>query len=544
MRPRVQSPRARAHVSGTDGHDGSKPTPAEPEPEPEPGITGGGTEAAGSMADALDAVIKDPSCLLIAPLLSSQAPLGRSARKNRNRRRNKKLRNGTASAAPPAAPPADRYETTRAAIAHLRARLERGGGGSGERLRSVKWNFLADCWGQSEVNCGGMRGAMVAFDARAGEAFVGVLDAALAGCGGDERANALVNKRKPMRKLGAPAVTVVVDARDGGNYTVARTMTRRGTAWKQDTCRLEPASMAAEAFGGPPRELSGAKEVDKWLARYAVPNPASGDTTFLRSCAVPRLLDAARGPAGLLAGAVRAAAAAFVAAGSPRSPGPVAALSVCSDADMEREAARAVVRAMLRDASRDACALRAGGLLVLDGDHVAFVETDSADPTPAERLRCAEASVAAVALRTLRTALAAGKISSPATLDSYVGALHSLTGTCAPRDGGIVDALSRDPEALRKCMRRKTKAFSTYVQRLSGVLALFNHAPRGTVKGGHKVQACWRAEHRDAAAARSSLKKNNIVTEKMRDNTLTLGELDVAIEQMRVQDVVGRRSCV
>jgi hypothetical protein len=113
-----------------------------------------------------------------------------------------------------------------------------------------------------------------------------------------------------------------------------------------------------------------------------------------------------------------------------------------------------------------------------------------------------------------------------------VDALHSMAQKCDTAGGGIIATLSSDSEWLRSCMRRAYQSVGTYVSRLDGVMALYNHAPRGTVKGGHKVQAFWRAELRDAQATLSAQRKNNVMTEKLRQNTLYLHELDTALRDM------------
>lgn len=129
-------------------------------------------------------------------------------------------------------------------------------------------------------------------------------------------------------------------------------------------------------------------------------------------------------------------------------------------------------------------------------------------------------------------AYSARKIVSPVTAENYVYSLYNIASNCAP-SVGIVSSLSQSPERLFACMERKFTTVSTLLNSLNGIVAIYNHARPGRVKGGHRIQAFWRAKQLDASVAVSAQSKNNVMTEKKRNNTMNLSELDDAIRRVR-----------
>lgn len=125
------------------------------------------------------------------------------------------------------------------------------------------------------------------------------------------------------------------------------------------------------------------------------------------------------------------------------------------------------------------------------------------------------------AIRFLYQAHTNKSISSPKTLHTYVYSLYDVyTKCCQPQNKGLLAMLASENMALRDCMLSKYQSVATYVNRLNGILALYNHTPSRTVKGGPIVQAFWRAEQKDAVTALKAQQMDNRVTDKLRNNTL------------------------
>lgn len=134
-----------------------------------------------------------------------------------------------------------------------------------------------------------------------------------------------------------------------------------------------------------------------------------------------------------------------------------------------------------------------------------------------------------IAISALIAAYHRGEIRSSSTMDTYTDAIFAIVSNCLAPGGSLLTSLHREPKALRDRIRRKYPNVSTYLTRLDGIMALYNFCPDGMISGGAKVEAFWRAERNKAANERNDLAKNNVMTEKLRGNTLYLDDLDRAI---------------